>query len=1658
MHIEEPNSHYPHGGGLEEAGAVAIIGMAGRFPGARNLDEFWDNLRAGRESITYFTPAELARTLDPALVAHPDYVPAHGILADVEMFDAAFFGINPLEAQVMDPQQRIFLELGWEALENAGHCPAGFDGRIGAFAGMNNHAYYLENVLRRPDLVQKVGVFQAMLANEKDFLATRLSYKLGLTGPSENTYTACSTSLVTIVRGVQSLLSFECDMALAGGISVQVPQNSGYLYQEGSMLSPDGHTRPFDAAGQGTTFNNGAGIVVLRRLEDALADGDRVIALIRGTGLNNDGAGKVSFTAPSVQGQADAVKMAIAMADVDPATISFVETHGTGTPLGDPIEIAALGLAFDLPPGRKTCILGSVKSNIGHTVHAAGVAGVIKTAFALESRQIPPTLFYEKPNPKLELDQSPFHVNNRLIDWPAGDTPRRAGVSSFGVGGTNAHVVMEEAPGQEAELSGRRRHLVLLSARTETALERAVTNLADHLAAGAGTGQNLADVAATLQNGRKHFNHRCFAVFSDLAGAVAGLRENKPRTIIRAQVQTRDPDVVYMFPGQGSQHANMGKGLYETEPVYRQVIDEGAERLIPELELDLRDLLHPAPENQELADAALKETRLTQPALFLVEFALAKLWQSVGVEPAAMIGHSIGELVAACLSGVFSFPDALRLVAARGRLMQSMAPGDMLSVRLDAASLVSRLPDGVELAADNAPQLCVVSGETEAIAAFSEQLTRDGVLCKLIRTSHAFHSGMMEPIVAEFAAVVGSVSRSAPKIPFISCVSGTWITPAEAVDPLYWGRHLREAVLFRRGIESLLADPERIFLEVGPGAAAVTLARQQLSGKDTRRAIPTLGTPVEAIGDNVARLTAVGQLWLAGKDIAWRGLYSGERRRKAALPTYPFERRRFWADVDTAAIPAFAPAGPAQPQAEHSAVAPLPEVIGQQHIVLEEENPMNSMQGLVTAKLKEILEETSGIELAEADESATFMELGFDSLFLTQAAISIANEFKVQLAFRQLIEDFPTLAALGAHLAEIVDPADFQVSVQAPAAAAAANPVGASTPVTQMAYPAFANTGGAAAGFAMPAASPGLQGLINQQLEIMARQLALMSGGGQPAFGVAAPPQPAPASSAPNPGAAAAVPAAPATDKAEDEKPAKPFGAQARIVTHKGEKLNERQQAALQKLFDTYIARTKASKAFTAENRELVADPRVVSGFRPLFKEVIYPIVVNKSKGAYLWDLDGNRYVDMLNGFGSNFFGYSPDFITDAVIEQLKTGIEIGPQHPLVSDVSALMKEFTGLDRFGYCNTGSEAVLGCIRMARTVTGRKLVATFTGDYHGIFDEVIVRGTPSLRSLPAAPGIMASAVANILVLEYDSPASLKILQERSSELAAILVEPVQSRHPDLQPGEFLKKLRKLATDCGAALIIDEVITGFRIHPGGAQAYFGVEADIASYGKVAGGGYPIGIVGGKKRFMDSLDGGSWQYGDDSFPEIGVTYFAGTFVRHPPALAAAKAALTYLKEAGPELQKLVNRRAEGFVRQLNALFRDTGTPFFCQHFGSLMKLDQTEENPFNELFYYHLRAKGVHIWYGFPIFLTIAHTDADLEFVLQAFRESVAEMQAGGFFPEGGSATAIAPEVEATVASAPPVAGARLGRTPEGDPAWFMEDPDRPGKYIQIGANQND
>ncbi|RKI06348.1 aminotransferase class III-fold pyridoxal phosphate-dependent enzyme, partial [Corallococcus praedator] len=714
--------------------------------------------------------------------------------------------------------------------------------------------------------------------------------------------------------------------------------------------------------------------------------------------------------------------------------------------------------------------------------------------------------------------------------------------------------------------------------------------------------------------------------------------------------------------------------------------------------------------------------------------------------------------------------------------------------------------------------------------------------------------------------------------------------------------------------------------------------------------------------------------------------------------------------------------------------------------------------------LRNLFEELSGLELGDADAGASFLELGLDSLVLTQAALAVQKQFGVKVTFRQLLEEVPSLGDLAAFLDGRMPPE----AAPAPVAAAPSAPAQLAANILAQQHVAAAPVASAPA-FQFQAQAPSapagtLQAVIEQQLRLMTQQLAILSG--QPAAVSASAPvqaapvqvQAAPVAVAPE-APAAAAPVAPA-DEADLKGPVKydvkkAFGAIARISLAPKDALTPRQQTFLEDFTRRYNAKTQGSKRAAQENRSQLSDPRVVTGFRPLLKELIYPLAVNRSKGSQLWDVDGNQYLDALNGFGSVMFGHAPDFITQAVHKQVDDGYELGPMHPLAGEVAKLVCEFTGADRAALCNTGSEAVMGALRIARTVTGRSTVAIFAGSYHGIFDEVLVRGTKSLRTVPAAPGIMAGAVQDVLVLDYGTPESLEILRQRADSLAAIMVEPVQSRRPDFQPREFLHQLRDLTQKSGSVYIFDEVITGFRMHPGGAQAVFGVQADVATYGKVVGGGMPIGVIAGKRPFMDALDGGHWQFGDDSVPTVGVTYFAGTFVRHPLALAAAKAALEHMKAAGPELQRSVSAKADKLANTLNAFFDEVGAPLRIKHFGSLWKTFVTADISHGDLLFCLLRDKGIHIWDGFPCFFTTAHTDADLQRLINAFQDSVTELQDAGFLP-GKARQTQAPAAVAFDANQPPVPGARLGRDPQGNPAWFVPHPSQPGKFVKLSETR--
>ncbi|GGM54574.1 hypothetical protein GCM10012275_27140 [Longimycelium tulufanense] len=983
-HPEPPQDGHPE---------VAVVGMAGRFPGASDLDRYWANLRSGVESISFFSTKDLASAgVDPTLLAHPDYVRAAPVLDDPSLFDAAFFGYTPKEAELIDPQHRLFLECAWTALENAGYTPGQQNVRTGVYGGAAFNTYLMHSGLQ-PRFVDDYVMMLA--SSDKDFLTTRVSYKLGLTGPSLAVQTACSTSLVAVHLAVQSLLYGECDMALAGGVSVRVPHRAGYLHDRGGILSPDGHCRPFDAAAGGTIFGSGVGLVVLKRLDDAVADGDTIHAVIKGSAVNNDGSMKVSYAAPSVERQAAAVVEALGDAGVDPRTISYIEAHGTGTAVGDPVEVAALTRAYRMfTPDSGFCAIGSVKSNVGHLDAAAGVAGLLKTILALRHGEIPATLHFHRPNPEIDFDSTPFQVNDKLSPWPAGNARRRAAVNALGVGGTNAHVVLEEPPRLRSSSPSRPRQLLLLSARTATALHASSVALADHISRN--PQGNLADVAHTLRSGRTPLSYRR-AVVCDRDDAGRKLRDPNSQGVWTEMCPAQTPNVVFMFPGQGAQRTAMGRDLYRFEREFRRRVDRCAELFEPYLSADLREVLYSE-------DGRLDETLFAQPALFTTEYALAGLWLRWDLRPVAMIGHSVGELTAACLAGVFSLEDAVSVVAARARLMQAQPAGAMLAVQLPAEELVPHLDGEVTLAAVNGESQCVVSGGTGPVRRLERILRERTVPVQPLAVSRAFHSPMMDPVLEPFAQQVRQVSLREPEIPFVSNVHGTWIRPTDATSPDYWAQQLRHPVRLRDGFQALTQLGPSILLEVGPGHVLSSIARQQ---RISSRVLPSLPESRSGRTELDDVLGALGRLWLAGAEVDWSAFTADEHRNRVPLPTYPFEHRRFWyqsgGSAGLAAIPAV-DSSPPEP-------APAPDQRAEDQRVATQ-SPRTPTEAAVTAVWRAVL---GDVPIGVRDN---FYDLGGHSVMLPDVVGRLSTTFGIDLPVLALVEA-PTVEELADRIEQV---------------------------------------------------------------------------------------------------------------------------------------------------------------------------------------------------------------------------------------------------------------------------------------------------------------------------------------------------------------------------------------------------------------------------------------------------------------------------------------------------------------------------------------------------------------------------------------------------------------------------------------------------------------
>jgi amino acid adenylation domain-containing protein len=1021
--VTPEKGRHTSGEGLE----IAVIGMSCRFPGAESIAQYWNNLKNGVESITTFSQQHLLDAgIDPQLLGKPNYVRAKGSLKDIESFDASFFGYTPREAAVMDPQMRILHQCAWEALEDAAYNSATYSGRIGLYCG-GGASFNWEALTRLTHIGEGIDHFTKMNLNNKDFLATRISYKLDLKGPAFTVNTACSTSLVAIHLAIQGLLNGECEIALAGGVQVSLPGDSGYLYQEGMIMSPNGQCRAFDAKAKGTVGGDGCGVVVLKPLVPAIDDRDNIYAQVKGGAINNDGIRKTGFQAPSIEGQAEVIKAAMQVASVDPQSISYIEAHGTGTPLGDPVEIEALKLAFNTPANKvntKYCAIGSVKTNIGHLNSAAGVSGFIKTVLALKHRLIPPSLHFENPNPNIDFDHSPFYVNAQPSEWKSDKYPLRAGISSFGIGGTNAHIILEEWQIEpQPQKSTTHPQLLLFSARTPDALQRMTLNLTNHLKETSGS---LNDIAYTLQVGRKRLEHRKMLVCNSHEEAIQELTQ--PTSPLKQQqtVMNQDaPPVVFMFPGQGSQYIDMGRGLYQSQVIYRREMDRCFNILNTLMDTDVKEILYPKSEGITQKNDTIHQTAFTQPILFAHQYALAQLLMEWGIKPYAMIGHSISEYVAACLAQVFSLEDALKLVVQRGKLMQTMPSGKMTGVPLSEEQLEPLLQqhNQLNLSVLNSSQQSVVSGTHEAIDTFEEDLRQKDIRFRSLLTSHAFHSHMMNPILDSFKTGFADVAVGTPQIPYISNLTGQWISQEEAGDPRYWSRHLRETVRFASGLDTLMQKDNLVFLEVGPGKTLGSLARHHHAKKDSHVILNSIRHPNEETSDIDVLFSCIGRLWLNGVNPDWNRFHEPHKPYRQSLPLYPFEKTSFPIPrkLLNAKHPQYNPISPSH-SLENQANDPLAHDTASNNSApnLRYNRPQLSTQfvapdtgNLIQTTLAKIWCDFFGIQAVGIDDD--FFELGGDSLKIMTIISTIHKELQVQVPMADFF-NHPNIRSLALYI------------------------------------------------------------------------------------------------------------------------------------------------------------------------------------------------------------------------------------------------------------------------------------------------------------------------------------------------------------------------------------------------------------------------------------------------------------------------------------------------------------------------------------------------------------------------------------------------------------------------------------------------------------------
>ncbi|WP_326809814.1 aminotransferase class III-fold pyridoxal phosphate-dependent enzyme [Streptomyces scopuliridis] len=1522
---------------------LAIVGMACRVPGAADYRSLWANVEAGSTGMVEVGEQDRLRegvSLDPTV--RNKYVPMAAPLDGYDEFDSTAFGISAGEAKGLNLNHRVMMEVVLEALEDAGCDPLRFPRNIGLFAAGGGASPI--SVMQRVDDAQYGNVARPLKLSEainwtalldNDFLATRIAYPLDLRGPCLTVQTACSSSLVALHLACQSVLSGESDMAVAGGVNIELPHRVGYYHQEGSVWSADGYCRPFDRDASGTITGSGAGAIVIRRLGQALADGDAVHAVIRGSAINNDGNRKMGFTAPSVNQQSLVIGAALAAAGVDKRDIGYLEAHGTGTAIGDVVEWTAIERA--LGAEGVPCGIGATKANLGHLGAAAGVLGLIKAALVLAHGRIPPVANFVELNPRIKPASGRFFVPDRARSWEDAGRLRRAGVSSMGIGGTNAHVVLEQAPVPETPDEPREHVCILpVTAASKSSVEETASRVAEFAAENP---HRLRSLAHTMRTGRRVLPHREAVVVARRVDGLATWRTG-------SRLAKRNHDSALVFPGQAGKVGDLTAAESEIDG-FGDLLSEALQCLSAEDRPLVRGLLTGSSETAS-------EPGLTELAVLVRSVTIARSLLADGLRPQSLCGFSLGEIAAGVVGGVFSLTEAAGILSERARILAAAPAGGMIRVRLSAASVAPYLSTDVSLAIAPGGRDCMLSGETAAINAIAAQLRGDGVPCVRVPVAHPFHSVALEDSVAEYAAAWSKVDLRSPSLRLMSPTTGDWLDEETARDPVFWASHLVRTVRFGDAVDRLRANGTDLAYVLDSDAGVTPFVKEAF-GADAL----AMTTGKQAGFDAVSRARLLAAAWSAGQDPVavppdetGRGSGSDAPTVLVHAPTYAFgrssEKEQPLMEKEAESTPDSG--RPSSATADRTPVeAPVPAL-------------SHADVARIEGGVRQVVAKLVGCTPEELNPSASFIELGYDSFLLIQLADALSAEFQTDIDVRLLFVDLDSCDGVGEHLKGVVSPSVLSV-------AAAGDPVPSRTPEP------------------VPSAVP-------EPLRTP-----------EPVPTAVPEPRPAPLP-APVPRQSGQVVPADGTD---------PLQAEAE-----------------------WARRTPLSKRITEEDRFALADQRNLMASRSGRREVSYPVVGVRGDGARFVDVDGQEFIDLCMGFGVIMLGHASEPLTAALRTFEPSDLLIGPQSSTAGDVARGIASLVGVDRVAFTSSGTEAVMGAVRTARAKTGRDVIALFSGSYHGTFDGVLVApraGGERGETTRLGRGTPASMVQDVIVLPYDDSA-IPILESYGERLAAVLVEPVQSRRPGYQPVELLHRLRALTEAQGAALIFDEIITGFRCHPGGAAAYFGVRPDLVTYGKVIGGGMPIGVIAGDAEFMAPIDGGRWREGDVGFPQRPSMVFAGTFSKHPLTMTVAQQMIWHFKKESPRLQATLTDRTADLARRINAHAAANGFPIEVEHFSSLFRIN-VDGSPLSEdMFFLGLLNRGIYVWEGRTCFLSAAHTDADCSHIVEAVAETAAEVASRGLWDKARTANAPTParkpsparEPSAVVGEAPLTDGQKL------------------------------